>query len=203
MRVVPAVPEAKVLDAYQRIMNPADFVADGVAARGGYLDHVTVQELELQLAAGLALWFFGYAKQFDGAHLAQRAKDLGAPLGATIGFDVEAIDFAPGDAGTAAAKSLITKLNVCTAQIQNPGYLAMGYFGALQPLTSDEMSGLLVARYSRAGSKIRDRFGHIAAPERGWCHLQYAPQHVVHGVMIDDGRAKVDYRGDCMTWVVA
>lgn len=195
MRTVPAIPEAKVFDCLQRVTNAADFVTDSYAARGGYLDSLTRPEIDGQLAAGLGLWFFGYAKQFDGKHLVARAKLLGAPLGATLCPDVEAI--------TDDAPTLIAKLNACTSDIQNAGYLAMMYFGAQQPLTSDEMSALLVARYSRAGSKIRDRFGKIAAPERGWCHLQYAPQRVVHGVMIDDGRAKVDYRGDVMTWVVA
>lgn len=194
MRIIDATPETKVLDTYSQLVKPGDFVPE-YAARGGYLDHMTAQEIEAQLEAGLPLWFFGFAKQFDGAHLVGRAKLLGVPLGATIGFDVEAI--------TDDAPTLIGKLNACASQIHDAGFLAMGYFGAQQPLTSDEMSGLTVTRYSRAGSLIRDRYGKIAAPERGWCHLQYAPQHVVHGVMIDDGRALRDYRGDVMTWVVA
>lgn len=192
MRIIEAVPEAKVLDTYSQLARPGDFVPE-YSARGAYLDHITRQEIDAQLLAGLPLWFFGFAKQFDGAHLVGRAKLLGVPLGATIGFDVEAI--------TDDAPTLIGKLDPCAKTILNAGYLAMGYFGAQQPLTSDEMSALVVTRYSRAGSKIRDRFGKIAAPERGWCHLQYAPQYSKHGVTIDDGRAKRDYRGDVMTWI--
>lgn len=202
MKVIPATPETLAFDCYQRLTNPADFVPEKVA-RGGYLDQLTAQEIEAQLEAGLGLWLYGFAKQFDGKHLVARAKLLGIPLGATIGFDVEAIDFAPGDAGTNDALNLIVKLNNCTYDIQDGGYLPMGYFGAQQPLTSDEMSDLAVTRYNRAGSKIVDRYGRRAAPERGWCLLQYAPQHVVHGVMIDDDRILRDYRGDVMTLVVA
>ncbi len=194
MQVIPAIPEAAVFDTYSRVTNPADFSTQYMA-RGGYLDQLTVQEIEAHLEAGLGIWGIGFAKQFDGKHLVARAKLLGLPLGATIAFDVEAID---DDVST-----LIAKINACTNDIQNAGYLAMGYFGAPQPLTSDEMSALVVSRYWRAGSLIRDRFGKVAAPERGWCLLQYAPQEVQHGVMIDRGRAKADYRGDVMTWVTA
>lgn len=194
MQVVKATPETLAFDCYQRLSSPADFVPEKVA-RGGYLDQLTAQEVESQLDAGLALWAIGFAKQFDGKHLVARAKLLGLPLGATIAFDVEAITDDP--------PTLIAKCNACTADIQNAGYLAMAYFGAPQPLTSDEMSSLLVSRYWRAGSLIRDRYGKVAAPERGWCLLQYAPQHVVHGVMIDDDRILRDYRGDVMTLVTA
>lgn len=194
MQVVPAVEEAAVFDTYSRVGSPADFVPQYLA-RGGYLDQLTVQEIEAHLEAGLGIWGIGFAKQFDGKHLVARAKLLGLPLGATLAFDVE------GDLGD--VPELIAKINACTNDIQNAGYLAMAYFGAPQPLTSDEMSDLVVSRYWRAGSLIRDRFGKVAAPERGWCLLQYAPQHIVHGVMIDGGRTKRDYRGDVMTWVTA
>ncbi len=194
MQVIPAIPESAVFDTCSPVANPADFSTQYLA-RGGYLDQLTVQEIESHLEAGLGIWGIGFAKQFDGKHLVARAKLLGLPLGATIAFDVEAID---DDVPT-----LIAKINACTNDIQSAGYLAMGYFGAPQPLTSDEMSALVVSRYWRAGSLIRDRFGKVAAPERGWCLLQYAPQEVQHGVMIDRGRAKADYRGDVMTWVTA
>jgi hypothetical protein len=194
MNIIPATHETAAFDSYSRVNNPADFVPQ-YAARGGYLDQLTAQEIEGQLAAGLALWGIGFAKQFDGKHLVARAKLLGLPLGATIAFDVEAI--------TDDAPALIAKCDACTSDIQNAGYLAMAYFGAGQPLTSDEMSALVVSRYWRAGSLIRDRNNRIAAPERGWCLLQYAPQEVQHGVMIDRDRILRDYRGDVMTLITA
>lgn len=195
VRAVPASPESKAFDTLSHVPNAETFVEDNYEARGGYLDALTVQEIESQVEAGLGLWFIGYAKQFDGKHLVDRAKLLDVPLGATIAFDVEAI--------TDDAPTLITKLNACTHDIESAGYLAMAYFGAQQPLTSDEMTDLAVTRYWRAGSLIKDRFNKIAAPERGWCLLQYAPQRVVHGVMIDTDRILRDYRDDVMTLVIA
>lgn len=193
MRIIEATPETQAFDCYQHLTNPSDFVPE-YTARGGYLDELTAQEIEGQLAAGLGLWVGGFAKQFDGKHLVARAKLLGIPLGATIFFDVEAI--------TDDAPTLIGKLNACTSDIQSAGYLAMGYFGAQQPLTSDEMSALVVSRYWRSGSLIRDREGRIAAPERGWCALQHAPQYPCHGLTIDRDRLLRDYRGDVLTLVV-
>lgn len=194
MNVVQATPETAAFDTYSRVTRPSDFVPEK-SARGGYLDQLTAQEIEAQLEAGLGLWLIGFAKQFDGKHLVARAKLLGIPIGATIAFDVEAI--------TDDVPTLISKANACTSDIQNAGYLAMAYFGMPQPLTSDEMSALLVSRYWRAGSRIRDRFGKIAAPERGWCCLQKAPQYALHGVTIDDDRIIADYHGDVMTLVTA
>lgn len=196
MRAVTATPLSLVVDTLATLTreDARALVAAGFKARGGYLDHVTPDELAGQLAEGLLFYPIGYAKEFDGAHLAARAKALGIPPSVHVWLDDEAV-IDPVDA-------LIAKLNTATAALAGAGYPAGGYFGSAELLTSSELSLLALTRYWHSCSRTVDRFGAAAEPSRGYCMYQGRPFNTrINGKQYDVSFVTRDYRDDVPVFV--
>lgn len=174
------------------VVTPADaraLLAAGYSARGGYVDHVTPDEIKGQQGEGLAFFPISYAHEYDGAHIVKRLVKLGLPHGLYHWLDDE------GEMGP--AEALIAKLNAETAIVKAAGFKSGGYFGSLQLLTSAELTNLALDRYWRGCSKIVDRFGNVAEPARGYCQFQGRPFNVViAGKKYDVSVLFDDYKDD-------
>lgn len=164
-------------------------VAKGCAFRGGYVDHVTPQEIADQLSVGLAFTPIGYAMQLDGAHLVRRLRELNVPAGVTIWLDVEGLELE--------ANETILRVNGCANTLQVAGFEAGMYVGAGCPLSSNQLTNLAVTRYWHSCSRA-------LTPARGYCMRQLRPDDVlVAGVKVDVDVVEPDYQGDVPTFVTA
>lgn len=197
MKAITATPLSLVVDTYATISR-ADaraLVAAGFKARGGYLDRVTPEELEGQLAEGLPFYPIGFAKQFDGAHLAARAEALNLPRSVNVWLDDEGFE-------ADAAPKVIADLNRSCGILSAAGYPGAGYFGSAQLLTSRELSMLAITRYWKGCSQVLDRFGMAAEPSRGFCMWQGRPFNTwINGVQYDVSFVTRDYRDDLPVFV--
>jgi hypothetical protein len=184
--------------------------ADGVDGIFLYAEVVTPEDLAN--ATGAWLWvgfvFEGLAAGTRptatlGAAIAthglERLRELGVPLvGLCVFGDIEGDGRAPEDwiaLGNAQA-------DVCLAQSVVPG----GYFGEGTGLRSAEMMGMRFRRYWKGASRLWDRDGHLAEPERGWCVIQGIPMDTVHepsGLTVDYDVVWHDYHGGTITAIIA
>jgi hypothetical protein len=175
--------------------------ADGCDCFVGYLGVMNATRLGYILAAGLAFMPVTLAGEYnDGPNdeIAQ-LKALGVPPQTTVWLDLEGMH-----AFKTNPAELIAKINTWANGIAAAGYMPGLYVGVPQPLTSDELWQLRVARYWRGQGSIRDRNNALAEPTGcGWCMDQKFPSHNRGGVWVDDNMVGQDYRARVPSWVVA
>lgn len=172
----------------------------GYKWRGGYLDEMTPQELFGQVeSAQLPLLLYTYANEFDPQHTLDRLRALGIPAGAHVVLDLEGVTLAPD--------VLIGKCDAWGEGLLNHAFLPTLYVGAQPILTSKEISELAVYRYHQGASRLRDRNGELAEPDRGYAMIQGRPVNVVlpeiPGKPFDIDYHRLDYRDDGFSVVVA
>lgn len=198
MRAQAVAPLSLVVDTLAVLTadDARELVSRRVAARGGYLGTVTPAELAAQLGEGLDFFPIGRALDFDGVSLATKARMLGVPLGVHVWLDVEDV--------TTDASTLIGELNRAALDLENAGYECAGYFGSQSVLTSLEMTRLLMSRYGKGCSRVVDRFGMVAEPDRGFTWYQGRPFNtaLVGGKLFDVGFMTADYHDDTVVVVV-
>jgi hypothetical protein len=161
----------------------------GIAFRVGYLDTLTAAELGDIVSVGMLVSFVSFALEFDPSHTLARLAALGVPAGCTVWLDVEGSGLVDTD--------IVAKANAWAAAVQGEGYEAGLYVGAGCPLTSTQLSALLVTRYWHSCSWALE-------PSRGYCMRQLRPDDVmVCGVKVDVCEVEPDYRGDLPTFCSA
>lgn len=204
MKAAPASIGARVVDSYPfsqggTAQQALDLKADGVDCLVGYLGLIDAEKVGYVLDAGMAFMAVTLGGHYSGPSAVQQCTELGLPAGVTVWLDLEgkeAFATPPGD--------LMAKINSWANCIAAAGYMPGLYVGVPQPLTSDELWGLRVARYWRGQGSVRDRNNALAEPTGcGWCMTQMFPSHVRGGVLVDDDCIGQDYRGRVPTWAVA
>ena len=195
LRAIKAVPSAKNLTwACDTVLtlSKGDYIAllgKSVTVRIGYIDLVTVQELEDMTSVGMSFMPVTYALEFDPAHTLARLAALGLPKGVTVWLDVEGVNLEP--------MTLIAKINVWANAVVSAGYEAGIYVGAGCPLTSTQLTWLAVSRYWHSCSRALE-------PERGYCVRQLRPNDVtVCNRDLDMDVIEPDYHGDLPTVAAA
>lgn len=201
MKVVPIPPNVLGVDCLNPL-SPYECRALcnlGYKFREGYLDALTRQEIQGQLAAGLPLVLYTYANQLDPEHILLRCKALDIPQGAHIVLDVESVKIE--------AAALIDRVNACGERLRSQTLLPCMYFGIEALLTSAELSGLAVYRYHQGASRCRDRFGIAQDPARGCALIQGRPVDFaidsIPGKIFDADFHRLDYEDDAVSALVA
>lgn len=196
MKAVRAVASAACLmfgvDTLQTVgaVDFAKLAAARVAWRAGYVEKITAEELEAQLAAGLAFLPVTYALDFDAAAHVARLQALGIPKGVTVFLDVEGTGL---DAAT-----LGPKINAWAADMRAAGYDPGLYVGAGCPFTDAELYALGVDKYWHSVSRVVD------PALRGCCVRQLRPNDVKPtGLDVDVNVCEEDYMGDLPTFAAA
>lgn len=201
MIVIPLPPNVLGVDTLSNL-SPGDcraLKALGYHWRGGYIDELTPIEVHGQLSAGLPLLPYTYANEFSPEHTLARLSALGIPPGAHVVLDIE------GE--TLAAEILIGKINAWGKGLSNHAYLPTLYVGAQPVLTSHELTELAVYRYHAGASRLRDRHGDPAEPDRGYAMFQGRPVNVaipeVPGKPFDIDWHRFDYKDNGFSVVAA
>jgi hypothetical protein len=200
MRIVPIPPNVLGVDTVANLAaSECRALANlGYKFRGGYIDEMTPQEVQGQLGAGLPLLLYTYANEFDPEHTLDRLATLGILAGAHIVLDVEAV--------TIEAAQLIEKINAWGEGLLNHAYLPTIYFGSMSLLTSREMTELAVYRYELGASRLRDRHGDPAEPDRGFAIIQGRPVNFaipeIPGKLFDAAFHRLDYKDNGFSAVV-
>ena len=169
----------------------------GVDGAIRYLGSVTAEEMADITAAGLGALVVTYADRFDGSTALAELTAIGYPAGATVWLDVE------GLGAKLEASVIVGEINAWARVVQGAGYLAGLYVGANALLTSAELTALLVTRYWRGMSRIRDRADAPAEPASGYCMAQLYPTTTIAGVSVDVDFAGHDWDDRSASWAVA
>ena len=195
MRAVRAVPSAVNLtwgiDTVLTLTRESaiSLLQKNVVFAARYIDLTTPAELDDLLSIGMQVTLVTFALEFDPAHTLARLKALGIPAGVTVWIDVEGSGL---DADT-----IITKTNAWARALVAAGYETGIYVGAGCPLSSAQLSALVVTRYWHSVSRVLES-------SRGFCMRQVRPDDVIiAGVKVDVDVVEPDYRGDLPTFVAA
>lgn len=204
MRIVPLPPNVLGVDTIESL-SPYEcraLVNLGYKFREGYLDAMTPQEVQGQLSADLPLILYTYANQFDPEHALLRCKALGAPQGACVVLDVEALpaNYDP--------QKLCDEIDAWGSRLRSQALLACMYFATGSILTSAELYAREVFRYHAGASDNLDRFDKTQDPiPRGCAMIQGRPCNftidAVPGKKFDADFHRQDYKGDVFSAMVA
>lgn len=209
MRVVEIPYGANLIDT-TAILTDADcrnLKAAGIDGVIRYLPELTLEEIGRAFAAGLGVCLVAHVRVpgwtptkemggADGLRIAQRARDLGIPAGATLWCDLE------GMAGSKDAT--VDYANAWWTSVHAFHFEAGGYIGAGIPLDERELyTRLLFSQYWRSNSDVP----HVRT--RGYRLIQLTASQedlkrgysMVGGVMADRDVAQYDHKGGCPTWI--
>lgn len=160
-----------------------------IAFRVGYIDELSPEEVADITSVGMQLSIVTYALEFNPAHTIARLEALGIPKGVTVWIDVEGTGLEPDE--------IIAKTNTWAAVLQSAGYEAGIYVGAGCPLSSAQLTQLVVTRYWHSVSKVLES-------SRGFCMRQIRPDDVVVcGIKVDVIVVEPDYCGDVPMFAAA
>ena len=204
MRVIPLPPNVLGVDTINTLA-PYEcraLVNLGYRFREGYLDALTLQEVQGQLGEGLPLVIYTYANEFDSAHALARLSTLGIPPGASVVLDLEAL---PSDTDPA---KVCDQIDAWGEHLQSQGFLPCLYYAAGSLLTSDELYERRVYRYHAGASINRDRKLQLQEPlPRGCAMIQGRPVNftidAIPGKRFDADFHRQDYKGDVFMAVSA
>lgn len=186
----------------------ASLVSDhGVGAVLRYADNLTAAELAALLEVpGLLVGLIVSAPEPNtpvSSALAQskygvaveRLVNLDTPSGASVIADFETFGGATGDR--------IAYCNAAGAVIKSASLDPASYFGAGVGLTSAQITDIVVDRYVKSLSQVRDAENNFVEPACGWCGYQVFPgnQKLSNGMLVDFGILGTDYEGRALTLI--
>lgn len=162
-----------------------------ISWRAGYIDHMTPDELEAQISAGIAFAPVTYALETDPAHTLARLAALSIPKGVTVWLDIEGSGLDVAD--------ITSRINAWSKAVVAAGYQAGLYVGAGCPLTDAQLFALpYVNRYWQSCSDVPK------VRARGYCMLQMTPNDVtVEGEDVDVDIVLRDFKGGYPTFAIA
>lgn len=162
-----------------------------ISWRAGYIDHVTPDELDAQLSAGIAFSPVTYALETDPSHTLARLAALGIPKGVTVWLDIEGSGLGVTD--------ITNRINAWSKAVVGAGYQAGLYVGAGCPLSDAQLFSLpYVTRYWHSCSDVPN------VRARGYCMIQLTPNDVfVEGEDVDVDVVQRDFKGGYPTFAAA